>query len=79
MDAASTHNCNTRPAFAKWLLRQDCRDDAIGDLARDYRDDPDRPSSIRGLRPYLDTASGGWDPVLDAFDRAVAEWRKESR
>ena len=62
------------PDFGAWLLDQTLRADPVGDLARDYRDDPSAGSSPQSLARRLDELGAG-DPVRDALRRAATEWR----
>ncbi len=61
------------PGFRDWLLTQDGRDDPVGDLARDYRGDPDAGATPETFRRRL-RGLGVSDPVLDALSVATSEW-----
>ena len=68
--------------FLEWLARQTWRRDAIGDLARDTRNDrtwpPPGKVSRAKLRAYLE----GRDAIpaaLVALDAAWNEWDRERR
>jgi uncharacterized protein YozE (UPF0346 family) len=65
-------------SFKTWLLRQQHRDDPVGDLARDVAQDkhfPRRNAKLRTLVRYLDEQ---WDipAALEALHRAQEEWAK---
>ncbi len=69
-------------SFLEWLADQSNRRDAIGDLARDTRADPDwppvgKPSRSR-LRSYLE-AHGAIPAAIAALDAAWDEWDVERR
>jgi YozE SAM-like fold len=70
------------PGFVEWLAGQSNRRDAVGDLARDTRADPDwppvgKPSRSR-LHNYLESC-GAIAAALDALDVAWDEWDIERR
>ncbi len=61
--------------FTGWLKRQADRDDPVGDLARDVRDDlgfPTWPGTVASARAYLEGRAGA--PALDALRRAITEF-----
>jgi hypothetical protein len=62
-------------AFANWLLSQVDRNDSIGDLACDFRDDPERgrTETPRGLRRRLNEA-GACEGAHEALTRAAREF-----
>lgn len=63
-----------RASFSRWLRRQRRRDDAVGDLARDVREDPDWPGrTLRTMHNYL-LDVGACDGANDALHAAWAEW-----
>ena len=68
--------------FVEWLARQTRRRDAVGDLARDARSDPDWPPagkpSRAKLRAHLE-AQGAIPAALAALDVAWDEWDGERR
>jgi hypothetical protein len=63
--------------FETWLLRQTRRRDPIGDLARDWRDDPERTAARRHTlnHSYLDERQADVG-AHDALTRARREWRR---
>jgi hypothetical protein len=69
----------TDTGFVQWLLQQVDRDDPIGDLARDVREDRRagclslRVRSARGIKEHLESAHGVYDSdgAMRAFDAAV--------
>jgi len=68
--------------FLEWLARQTWRRDAIGDLARDTRNDrtwpPPGKVSRAKLRAYLE-AQDAIPAALVALDSAWNEWDRERR
>ena len=64
--------------FTRWIMKQDKRDDRVGDLGRDFKRDPRLPidAGIRDLRQYL---SRYGDHVLEAYEQARAEYREERK
>jgi hypothetical protein len=68
--------------FLDWLARQTWRRDAIGDLARDTRNDrtwpPPGKVSRAKLRAYLE-ARDAIPAALVALDSAWNEWDRERR
>jgi uncharacterized protein YozE (UPF0346 family) len=68
--------------FVEWLARQTWRRDAIGDLARDTRNDrtwpPPGKISRAKLRAHLE-AQGAIPGALAALDAAWDEWDRERR
>lgn len=66
----------THTPFYAWLAQQVRRDDEIGDLARDARDDPRLPGHPHSLIPYLRTRNAT-PSVLAAAEYALREWRAE--
>lgn len=69
--------------FYGWLERQIERNDPVGDLARDARDDIDitleqkRARSLKEWKQYIRHESGNWSPVMRAFRMAANEYQKE--
>jgi uncharacterized protein YozE (UPF0346 family) len=63
--------------FAKWLLQQDHEDTAIGDLARDARQDKSFPKSTGyvGVQQYLESAHACKD-AMAALEVAKLEYDK---
>ena len=65
-------------SFHSWLVRQCDRDDPVGDLARDVRDDQDMPDDLKrsdrpeDWRSYL-AAAGACSGAMAALDRALHE------
>jgi hypothetical protein len=58
------------PTFEAWLLRQVERDDPVGDLAKDYRDD-----RYDGKLTYTYLlVHGACDGAIEAFHRAKREF-----
>lgn len=68
-----------RLSFNAWLQRQHTRTDAIGDLARDMRNDPHWPKRKRSLARYSDhiRVSSYSEGALQALYYAWYEWGKE--
>jgi uncharacterized protein YozE (UPF0346 family) len=67
-----------RMKFTSWLMEQWGRDDPIGDLANDARDDQSFPAevaSLDALDNYLFVRGAG----RDARDAAAAAWREFNR
>ena len=64
-----------KPAFTEWLLRQAHRNDPIGDLAYDAKDDSTWPSADlhTDYRDYLSN-QGVSTACLDALRAAWTEW-----
>lgn len=65
--------------FYSWLKRQACRDDPVGDLARDAKRDPNYPERRRtynGWLKYL-CQQGACQRTIDAFKRAWGEWTEQ--
>lgn len=64
-----------KATFGGWLARQARRDDPIGDLASDFKLDPDHKEyrSVREVLAHLDNHQAT-DEVYDVFDQAVTEW-----
>lgn len=64
-------------SFVEWLARQTRRRDAVGDLARDARSDPDWPPPGKPnrakLRAHLE-AQGAIPEALTVLDAAWDEW-----
>ena len=63
--------------FLTWVLRQTARNDSIGDLARDFAEDHERPhacSKYSTIHSYLFTI-GACDNAMRALKRAYAEYR----
>lgn len=59
--------------FTSWLLEQTCRDDAVGDLARDAKGDPNFPIGSAGqVLDYL--SSPARRGARDAFVEAIEEF-----
>lgn len=68
--------------FLEWLARQTWRRDAIGDLARDTRNDRSWPPSGKVSRAKLRTYLEAQDAIpaaLAALDAAWDEWDRERR
>jgi len=64
--------------FLTWLLTQTERNDPIGDLACDFRDDSMRPHhgySIDKVERYL-LCRGACKEAMAAFREAVKEYRR---
>lgn len=67
--------------FLTWLLSQTNRNDPIGDLARDFKDDSTRPnanSSVEKIRIYLESQSASSEAMV-AFKNAVKEWSRQEK
>lgn len=67
----------SRSPFYRWLLKQVERDDLVGDLARDVKDDRGFPFAVRAkkeIESYLSWKSGR-QKVLEAFKEAWSEFR----
>ena len=63
-------------AFYQWLMGQTQRDDAIGDIARDVRDDdcwPKRATRIMTLHRHLRDHDAS-ENAERALDRAISEY-----
>ena len=66
----------TKPSLKSWLLSQHRRDDVVGDLARDVRQDPSFPKGTVGnltLRLYL-RDHGACYGAVSALSTAWKEW-----
>lgn len=71
--------------FYAWLLEQSDRDDPVGDLARDTRDDrirlkdycphPTKAQNHRGIRRHMAQWHHACDAALAAVDAAYEEYR----
>lgn len=63
-------------SFTKWLLGQQKRQDAIGDLARDAKQDKTWPRGDRGLSEYAQHLAirGACDGARDTLLLAWEEW-----
>jgi hypothetical protein len=69
-------------SFHNWLLKQNKRNDAIGDLARDALQEIDlkesssffSPTGIRAWRKHLEQHSA-CDECVDALEKAWVEFR----
>lgn len=65
--------------FSTWLRKQHKRNDAVGDLARDVRQDTNWPKkgSINAKREYLYDAHGldEFDPAVSTLNRAWKEYK----
>jgi hypothetical protein len=61
--------------FTAWLKEQHHRDDPVGNLSRDMREDKDWPGRARhrGLRSHLESR-GAIGKGLQALDDAYTEW-----
>lgn len=73
----------TGNTFGAWLSRQTHRDDAVGDLARDYtavcpcdscNTRTSRRYSVHGVRGELDDHDAS-AAAYDALDQAANEWQ----
>ena len=65
-------------AFGDWLTTHTTRNDRLGDLARDWAADPDRPdhatpADVRGRLDELDAIPA----AVDTLDLAIAEWNHQ--
>jgi hypothetical protein len=69
-----------KPSFSLWLYRQRGRQDPVGDLARDVRDDPYWPKAAmyREYRAYLVHHDASRD-CLAALKRARDEWQQAAQ
>lgn len=66
----------TTKSFGVWIRTQTRRQDAIGDIARDIRDDTcGEGLDHRRLRNHIAVEHAAIPAALTAFDRAVAEWQ----
>lgn len=65
-----------KSTFVKWLFRQVKRDDSVGDVARDAKEDLKFPrgGSVEEIRKYLAYDAEASLTHIDAFERAVTEW-----
>ncbi len=66
-----------KESFCSWLSKQTDRDDPIGDLARDVRDDSSRPHGNSGYRKWfghIRIRSYSNSLVMDAFRKAWREY-----
>lgn len=68
----------TNPGFRKWLVQQRDRDDAIGDLARDLKDDDCAKGlrSVRSIAKHIEAEHGSsiLGPVLSTLEMAWEEY-----
>jgi len=67
--------------FITWVLKQTNQNSAIGDVARDFRDDRKRPhanSNIDKIKQYL-ISCNACSGAMDAFDMAVIEYEKRKK
>ena len=67
--------------FYRWLLKQQDRDDPIGDLAKDIQRDksfPIRTSSLQKLKDHLITKSP-CDEAIQALEEAHAEFKNNKK
>jgi hypothetical protein len=70
----------TKNNFSVWLRAQVHRDDPVGDVARDFRDDPEG-AGIRSIEAFkrrlqeLRACEGAYR----SLEQALAEWRAEAR
>lgn len=64
----------SNPTFMQWLMKQNKRNDPVGDLARDVKDDRRRkPKSRKGWRRFLSDANA-CDGALHASEQAWNEY-----
>ncbi|WP_404473438.1 hypothetical protein [Microbacterium aerolatum] len=80
---STPRNPSTTPTFHAWVLKQTTRDDAVGDLARDYRTGVKRgihgrASSPDGLIKILH-AQRAIPAALEAASRLKEEWMREPK
>ena len=63
--------------FFKWLMKQDNRNDPVGDLASDIKHDPCLPTkkTKNTLLSYVATKSCYNKNVIDAFHEAWREYK----
>jgi hypothetical protein len=62
--------------FRAWLHRQRHRQDPIGDIARDIAEDRCAAGlGTRQLRHHIEHTHDAIPAALDAYDRALQEWR----
>jgi len=67
-------------SFTSWLIRQESRRDAIGDLAKEMRRDitwPHFAKSLEGYRKYLEKRRA-CDDAISALESAWEKWQKLS-
>lgn len=62
--------------FRAWLLAHARQDSAIGDVARDVKQDPclGRAWTPSGILHHIETEHEPCEAFLDAFSKAVAKW-----
>jgi len=63
--------------FMTWLSQQIDRDDPVGDLARDARDDDKAPRSVGAFERYIQRV--GCLGAQKACAGAIREWRALNR
>jgi len=63
--------------FRPWLNKQREREDPVGDIARDMREDSCAKGlrSRSGLRKHIEEKHGASDAAVAALERAWEEWR----
>ena len=66
--------------FTNWLQNQQCREDSIGDLARDAAQDSGWPTEddLNIYIIYLES-QGACDGAMDAIRMAWDEYKKEAK
>ncbi len=66
-----------RTTFSRWLLRQADQDTAIGDLARDAKQDADWPRRAEALGTYVQhlRGSGACEAAMQALERSWKAWQ----
>ncbi len=62
--------------FVAWILQQIDRDDPIGDLARDVKDDVNRPPDDSGYRVWLNHIEFRSHHEQDVMDTFKAAWKE---
>ena len=63
--------------FITWIIEQSERNDKIGDLSRDIKDDtkfPNKNSSFEKIKEYLEM-SGACDDAMITFKEAKKEYQ----
>lgn len=71
-----TGELNSSQAFRAWLLTHARQDTAIGDVARDAKQDPclGRVRTPSEILHHIETEHEPSEAFLDAFSEAVAKW-----